>query len=63
MKVSRNLKILSWFENEKTKDKLEIEYYKKKVASEFQNLKKEDIFPKKEKISIWKKIRLIILGQ
>lgn len=63
MKVSRDLKILNWFENEKVKDKLEVESYKKKVASEFQNLKKEDIFPKKEKISIWKKIRLIILGQ
>jgi len=49
-------------ENEKIKDSLEIKKSKEKIAKEIKELKKEEIFVKKEKKSIWKKIRVMIWG-
>lgn len=62
-KVSRDQKILKWFENEKIKDNIELESYKKKIIGEIQNIKKEDFFPKKKKLTIWERIKMVILGQ
>lgn len=61
-KTLEEQKLLNWLESEKSKDNLEINSYRNQIVSQFKSLKKEDIFPKKEKISLWKKIKLIILG-
>ena len=61
-KTNRDQQLLNWLENEKIKDSLEIRKSKEKIAKEIKELKKEEIFVKKEKKSIWKKIRVMIWG-
>jgi len=52
---------LDWLSKEKRKDDAEIEKYKKDLVSQFQKLKKEDLF-KKEKPTLWKRIKKMIWG-
>ena len=54
-------KLLDWLNKEKKKDDVEIEKYKKDLVSQMKNLKKENIF-KKEKPTLWKKIKKMIWG-
>lgn len=54
-------RLLDWLNKEKTKDDVEIEKYKKDLISKFQKLKKEDLF-KKEKPSLWKRLKKMIWG-
>lgn len=54
-------RLLDWLNKEKTKDEVEIEKYKKDLISKFQKLKKEDLF-KKEKPSLWKRLKKMIWG-
>jgi hypothetical protein len=49
-------------ENEKIKDSLELKKSKDDIVRSIKDLKKEDVFVKKEKLSIWKKIRIMIWG-
>jgi hypothetical protein len=53
---------LNWLRSEKLKDSREIENEKKKIIRELKGLKKEQMFPKPEKLSLWKKIKVLILG-
>jgi hypothetical protein len=62
-KVSRDQKILKWFENEKVKDDMELESYRKKIIGEIRGVKKDEIFSKNKKMSLWERIKLVILGQ
>ena len=62
MSQQRNQNLLNWLRSEKLKDSREIENEKKKIIRELKGLKKEQMFPKPEKISLWKKIRVLILG-
>lgn len=57
-------KILKWYQREKTKDELELDRDKKIFIQQIKSLKKDDIFKKEEekKYSIWKKIKIAILG-
>ena len=54
-------RLLDWLNKEKTKDDVEIEKYKKDLVSKFQKLKKEDSF-KKEKPTLWKRLKKMIWG-
>lgn len=56
-------KWLKYLESERLKDQKELQNQKKKLANEFSKLKKEDIFPKPKKLTLWKKIKIILLGQ
>lgn len=62
MSQQRNQNLLNWLRSEKLKDSRELENEKKKVIREIKGLNKEQMFPKPEKISLWKKIRVLILG-
>lgn len=62
MSQQRNQNLLNWLRSEKLKDSREIENEKKKIIRELKGLKKEQMFPKPEKMSLWKKIRVLILG-
>ena len=57
-------KILKWYQREKTKDEIELDKDKKIFIQQIKSLKKEEIFKKEEekKYSIWKKIKIAILG-
>jgi hypothetical protein len=54
---------VNWFNSEKLKDKKELDKGKEKIIREIKGLNKDDLFPKPKKLSIWKKIKIILLGQ
>jgi hypothetical protein len=55
-------KRLQWFQNEITKDKKELESEKLKFIQQIKKTKKEEIVPKKKKVSIWKIILRLFTG-
>ena len=52
---SQNL--ANWLEKSKKSDEKEIEVYKQKIISQIKDLTKEDIIEKKEKLTVWKRIK------
>lgn len=60
--IDKNQRLLSWLESEKKKDDIAEKIHKEKLVKEIKKLKKEDIFTKKEKLTIWQKIKRILLG-
>ena len=62
MSQQRNQNLLNWLRSEKLKDNRELENNKKKVINEIKGLMKEQMFPKPKKLSLWKKIKVLILG-
>ena len=59
-----NQKILDWYRKELDKDSSEIEKEKNKFANSIKKLKKEEMFsPEKvEKLTIWKRIKKVLMG-
>ena len=60
----REQQILNWLENEKRKDSLEIKSSKEKLIKELKSFNKEDFFekPKEIKLTLWQKIKIVLLG-
>ena len=61
-KTNRNQSILNWLESEKLKDNREIESTKKKYIEELRKIKKEELFVIPKKLTLWQKIKILILG-
>jgi len=61
--TDRSQQLMNWFNSEKLKDKRELDKGKEKIIKEIKGLNKEALFPKPKKLSIWKKIKIILLGQ
>ena len=61
-KTDRNQSILNWLESEKLKDNKEIESTKKKYIEELRKIKKEELFTIPKKLTLWQKIKILILG-
>jgi len=59
----RTQQLLSWLNKEKVKDDTQVNIQKKKYIDEIKKFKKEDLFVTEPKLSIWKKIRIMILGR
>jgi hypothetical protein len=55
--------MLNWFNSEKQKDQRELDRNKDRLVNEIKKLKKEDIFPIPEKLTIWKKLKILLLGR
>lgn len=55
-------KMLNWLENEKNKDRLELLREKNKFIQEIKKNKKEDFFKPTKKLTLWQKIKIMILG-
>jgi hypothetical protein len=62
-KTDRSQQLLNWFNSEKLKDQKELDKGKEKIIKEIKGLTKDDLFPKPKKLSVWQKIRVILLGQ
>lgn len=62
-KTDRSQQLLNWFNSEKLKDQKELDRQKEKIIREIKGLKKDELFPKPEKLSIWKKIKILLLGK
>ena len=62
-KTDRSQQLMNWFNSEKLKDQRELDNNKKKLISDIKKLKKEELFPKPIKLSLWQKIKILRLGQ
>jgi hypothetical protein len=59
----KNTKDLMWLEKEKIKDNIQLETEKKRLIEQLKTMGKEDILPKPpKKITLWQKIKRIVLG-
>lgn len=58
----RTEKILKWLEGEKVKDSRELEKEKQLLIREIRKRKKDDFFPKPKKLTLWQKIKILLLG-
>ena len=61
-KTNRNQSILNWLESEKLKDSKDIENTKRKYIEEIRNIKKEELFVTPKKLTLWQKIKILLLG-
>ena len=62
-KTDRSQQLLNWFSSEKLKDQKELDRQKQKIIKEIKGLKKDELFPKPVKLSVWKRIKIILLGK
>jgi len=60
--TNRNQSILNWLESEKLKDSKDIENIKRKYIQEIKGLKKEEMFQEPKKLTLWQKIKILLLG-
>jgi len=62
-KKDRFQTILNWLENEKKKDKIQLEKSKLDYVNQIKGLNKKELFePQVKKLSIWQKIKIMIWG-
>ena len=54
---------MNWLNSEKLKDQRELDNGKKKLINDIKKIKKEDIFPKPKKLTLWERIKIILLGR
>jgi hypothetical protein len=62
-KTDRSQQLVNWFNSEKLKDKREVDREKEKIIKQIKGMKKEELFPKPVKLSLWKRIKIILLGK
>ena len=62
-KTDRSQQLLNWFNSEKLKDQRALDREKEKIVKEIKKMKKDDLFPKPVKLSLWKRIKIILLGK
>jgi len=62
-KTDRGQQLVNWFNSEKLKDKREIDREKEKIIKQIKGMKKDELFPKPVKLSLWKRIKIILLGK
>lgn len=61
-RIDRNQQMLNWLTKERIRDDVEEKLYKEKIVREIKKVKKSDLFPEPKKLSLWQKLRIIILG-
>lgn len=62
-KTDRYQTMLNWLEKEKRKDQIQVDKSKMDFIQQIKQINKSEIFePKKPKLTLWQKIKLIILG-
>jgi hypothetical protein len=62
MDLDQSQRMLNWLEKEKTKDNLEVSLTKQKFVNEIRQIDKTKIFKKEKPISLWQRIKIMILG-
>jgi hypothetical protein len=62
-KTDRSQQLINWFNSEKLKDQRELDINKKKLIADIKKIKKEELFPKPKKLTLWQKIKILLLGQ
>jgi hypothetical protein len=62
-KTDRSQQLVNWFNSEKLKDQRELDREKEKIVKQIKGIKKDELFPKPIKLSLWKRIKIILLGK
>lgn len=60
--MERKQQLLNWLKNEKTKDRVEVDKEKEKFINQLKGLNKKDLFVEEKNISLWQKIKILLLG-
>lgn len=60
--LTREEQTLNWLKSELEKDQKELDSKKLKLINEIKTFEKQDLLPKTEKLTLWKKIKKVILG-
>lgn len=60
--TNENQRLLNWLESEKKKDNISEKKYKESIIKEIKKINKDDIFKKKNKLTLWQRIKRILLG-
>jgi len=55
-------KLQTWLQNESEKDSNDLEKQKKILIEQIKKLKKEDLIPKNNKLTIWERIKKVLVG-
>jgi len=53
---------LEWLERERIKDRMDLDKSKSSLINEIKKHKKEEILPKKVKLSLWNRIKKVLMG-
>jgi hypothetical protein len=61
-RTERNQQLSNWLNSEKRKDQVELEGEKNRLIQDLKNLKKGDLFPEPIKLTLWQKLKILILG-
>ena len=61
-RTERNQQLSNWLNSEKKKDLVELERGKAKFIQDLKKLDKKDLFPEPVKLTLWQKLKIIILG-
>ena len=60
--LTREEQMVDWLNSEIEKDKIELDKEKKDLINSLKSIKKEEVLPKQEKLSLWKNIKKVLLG-
>ena len=58
----KNEKILDWYQKEIEKDKIELEFNKKKIIESIKKVEKKEIFEPRKKLTLWSRIKKVLMG-
>jgi len=61
-KTVQSQRILRMMESEEKKDSHQVEKIKQTYINEISKIKKEEMFPLPKKISLWTKLKILLLG-
>lgn len=61
-KTDQSQRMLRMIESEERKDSQQVEKIKQTYIKEISKLKKEEMFPLPKKLSLWTKIKILLLG-
>lgn len=59
---TREEQAVDWLKSEIEKDKASLEIEKKRIIESLKEFKKEDIIKPEEKLTLWKRIKKVMMG-
>jgi hypothetical protein len=61
--MNKSEQLLNWLNKEKSKDQIQLSKEKERLVNEIKKLQKSEIFPQPKKLTIWQKLKIMILGR
>lgn len=60
--LTREEQAVGWLKNEIEKDNKELQVEKERMISSLKQIKKEEILKPKEELTLWKRIKKVLMG-